>query len=101
MKPAIATIGGEPAAPALRLASYPDRNPGNPYVELFYEALAGYGIAHAGRLVPHPDWLDGGGSTVDVVHIHWPERIWRGKRPGRLDRLRGGESACGHLGYAC
>lgn len=87
MNAAIATIGGEPAAPPLRLASYPDRNPGNPYVELFYEALGKYGIAHAGRLVPHPDWLDAGGSTVDVVHIHWPERIWRGRRPGRLDRL--------------
>ena len=21
------------------------------------------------------------------MHIHWPERIWRGKRRGRLDRL--------------
>src|SRR5688572_9327116 len=87
MKAAIATIGGEPAAPRLRLASYPDRNPGNPYVELFYEALGKYGIAHAGRLVPHPDWLDAGGSKVDDVHIDGPERIWRGKCPGRLDRL--------------
>ena len=78
------------AAPAsLSLASYPERNPGNPYVELFHEALAQHGIAHAGRLVADPAWLDGAGSDVDVVHIHWPERIWRGKSPGRVDRAIG------------
>jgi beta-1,4-mannosyltransferase len=75
-----------PPAP-LRIASYPDRNPGNPYVELFYAALARHGIEHAGRLVADPAWIDGFGSTVDAVHIHWPERIWRGKRRGRVDGL--------------
>lgn len=76
----------EPTRLRLRIASYPDRNPGNPYVELFYRALAQHGIEHAGRLVPDCAWLDAAGSSVDVVHIHWPERIWRGKRLGRLDR---------------
>ena len=71
----------------LRVASYPDRNPGNPYVELFYRALAQHGIEHAGRLVPEASWFDAAGGDVDVVHIHWPERIWRGKRVGRFDRV--------------
>lgn len=71
----------------LRVASYPDRNPGNPYVELFYKALSAYGIEHAGRLVPDPAWFDADGRTVDVIHFHWPERIWRGRRRGRLDRF--------------
>ena len=74
-----------PATAWLRLASHPDRNPGNPYIELFYQALARHGIAHAGRLQPSAAWLDTAGRDVDVVHIHWPESIWRGKRRGRLD----------------
>jgi len=77
----------EPAWRTLRLASYPESNPGNPYVDLFNAALAQHGVEHAGRVVPDPAWLDAGGRSVDVVHIHWPERIWRGKRRGRLDRL--------------
>ena len=76
-----------PTLRKLRLASYPDSNPGNPYVDLFNAALAAHGIEHAGRVVPDPSWLDDGGRSVDIVHIHWPERIWRGKRRGRLDRL--------------
>ena len=24
---------------------------------------------------------------MDIVHIHWPERIWRGRRLGRLDNI--------------
>ena len=75
----------DPNTRALRLASYPDRNPGNPYIDLFYCALARHGIEHVGRLVPDPAWFKADGSAVDVVHIHWPERIWRGKRRGRLD----------------
>ena len=82
-----AAAGASAPTPRLRLASYPDRNPGNPYVELFNRALATYGIEHAGRLVPSASWLDTAGSEVDIVHIHWPERIWRGKSAGRLDRL--------------
>jgi glycosyltransferase involved in cell wall biosynthesis len=74
------------AAGRMRIASYPDRNPGNPYIELFYQALARHGVEHAGRLQPDSAWLDGHGRDVDVVHIHWPERIWRGKITGRLDR---------------
>jgi beta-1,4-mannosyltransferase len=76
-----------PASPdgRLRIASYPDRNPGNPYVELFYRALAQHGIDHAGRLVASDDWLETDGKDVHVVHIHWPERMWRGRRAGRLD----------------
>jgi glycosyltransferase involved in cell wall biosynthesis len=69
----------------VRIASYPDRNPWNPYVEVFYKALAEYGIEHAGGIVPHPSWFDRGGK-VDVVHFHWPERIWRGSRSSRVDR---------------
>ena len=83
-----ATAG--PAAtprPWLRLASYPDRNPGNPYIELFYRALTHHGIEHAGRLVPEASWLSGAGQGTDAVHIHWPERIWRGKRRGRAEEI--------------
>jgi beta-1,4-mannosyltransferase len=81
--------GGTPPPGWLRLASYPDRNPGNPYVDLFNEALARHGIRHAGRVQPSADWLTSNGRDVDVVHIHWPESIWRGKQRGRLDRLLG------------
>ena len=79
------TATKESAWGTLRLASYPDSNPGNPYVDLFNAALRSHGIEHAGRLVPDPAWFDHAGQGVNVVHIHWPERIWRGKRRGRLD----------------
>jgi beta-1,4-mannosyltransferase len=82
-----AAVGVNASVPSwLRIASYPERNPGNPYIELLYQALAQHGVAHAGRLVPDANWFDGAGRDVDAVHIHWPERIWRGKRVGRLDR---------------
>jgi beta-1,4-mannosyltransferase len=80
---------GTPATAWLRIASHPDRNPGNPYIELFYTALAHHGIAHAGRLQASAAWLDSTGRDVDVVHIHWPESIWRGKKHGRLDAALG------------
>jgi hypothetical protein len=80
-------VAAGPSAPWLRLASYPERNPGNPYVELFYRALAQHGVEHAGRLVADPTWLASAAGAVDAVHIHWPERIWRGRRTGRLDRV--------------
>lgn len=73
--------------PWLRLASYPDRNPGNPYIELFHRALAEHGIEHAGRLQVSSTWFDIAGANIDALHIHWPEGIWRGKRRGRLERI--------------
>lgn len=72
----------------MRIASYPDRNPGNPSIELFYKALAQYDVQLVGRLEIDPAWLESRRSQVDAVYMHWPERIWRGRMRGRLDRVR-------------
>jgi beta-1,4-mannosyltransferase len=72
----------------MRIASYPDRNPGNPSIELFYKALGEYGVQLVGRLEVDCSWLETRRSQLDAVYMHWPERIWRGRMRGRLDRLR-------------
>jgi glycosyltransferase involved in cell wall biosynthesis len=70
-----------------RLASYPDRNPGNPHLELLHDALSAEGVRLVRGLRITTDWLDEHATEVDAIHIHWPERIWRGKLRGRLDRV--------------
>jgi len=73
---------------AVRITSYPDRNPGNPSIELFYKALSEYGVQLVGRLEVDCTWLRNRRSQIDAVYFHWPERIWRGRVRGRLDRVR-------------
>lgn len=72
----------------MRIASYPDKNPGNPSIELFYEALSDHGVHLTGRFEVNSDWLKARQSELDAVYFHWPERIWRGRVRGRLDRAR-------------
>ena len=67
-----------------RIASFPDRTAGNPGLEMFYQGLAAHGIQLATRLVCEPRWLRRHAGTLDAIHLHWPEKIWRGKTRGRL-----------------
>jgi glycosyltransferase involved in cell wall biosynthesis len=67
-----------------RVASFPDRTAGNPHLDLFFSGLGAHGIALTGRFEPHPRWIRKNATAVDAIHLHWPEKIWRGKTRGRL-----------------
>ena len=71
----------------VRIASYPERNPGNPVIELFGKALGEYGVQLVGGFELDNDWLRSRRSDLDGIFVHWPERIWRGRSHGRLDRM--------------
>lgn len=76
------------AEPQVRIASFPG-NSRNPYLELFYQALARHGIQWIGPF--EPDGSRPGrasAAAADVLHFHWPEPIWRRRFRGRLDRVR-------------
>jgi beta-1,4-mannosyltransferase len=75
----------EPAADVwFRLASFPDRTLGNPGLEMFYQGMAAHGVRLTTRLVCQPRWIRDHAAELDGIHVHWPEKIWRGKTRGRL-----------------
>jgi beta-1,4-mannosyltransferase len=75
----------------IKIASLPGRgNPYNPYVDLFYDALAPHGIELAGELKINIDWLRENSHHLDAIHLHWPETLWRNfepAKPGRVHRF--------------
>lgn len=75
-----------PESRRFRIASHPYSNIGNPYVDLFYQALSAHGIERSERMEFRLKWLAERAHQIDAVHIHWPETLWRGRPRGRLDR---------------
>jgi glycosyltransferase involved in cell wall biosynthesis len=69
-----------------RIASFPHRTIGNPGLEMFYAGLAHHGVALTGRLTPSAAWVTEHASELDAIHVHWPEKIWRGRPGGRLEK---------------
>ena len=49
----------------------------NPYLRLFYQALEPTGVTVAEPLKVNDDWLRERAASLDAIHIHWPETIWR------------------------
>lgn len=68
-----------PAEGAFRIASWPPSN-ANPYLDLFYDALAPHGVKHVPEFRFSPRWLWKVGDNLDAVHFHWPEWLWSGRR---------------------
>ena len=60
------------------VAAFPMRLAGNPYCELLYRHVAACGVPveEGGELSPR--WLLTRRHDVRVLHLHWPERHWRG-----------------------
>lgn len=76
--------------PVFRVASLPGRwGESGLYVRLFYDALKPYGIDCVAELVPEAAWLEQHAQTLDAIHIHWPERIWRDRHLKWVRLLRG------------
>lgn len=73
---------------SIRIASYPSRDDtSNPYVDLFYAALAPHGIELVGELKMDFDWLTEHYGRIDGVHFHWPEHLWRWFIPPNNSRI--------------
>ena len=67
--------------PRLRLAAYARLSGlGHPYFRLLHQALERHGVAIAGPVEIGVSWLRANRDALDVVHFHWPETIWRGRR---------------------
>jgi len=61
----------------MRIASIPSTNFSNPYIDLFYCALANHGIVHVDEFLFDKQWVLTKMDCFDAVHFHWPETIWR------------------------
>ncbi len=62
------------------VASLPGRGQTNPYVDLFYDALAPYGVTLYEEPKLNLEWGLDHFSRIDAIHFHWPEFIWRSDR---------------------
>jgi glycosyltransferase involved in cell wall biosynthesis len=54
----------------------------HPYFRLLHQALARRGVATSGSVQIGVSWLRANRRRIDAVHFHWPETIWRDRRPG-------------------
>ena len=72
-----------PGSP-IRVASWPHWYAPNRYLELFYAALAPYGIEHVPNVPLRWGALTDSGAAIHALHLHWPEPYWRerGQVPG-------------------
>jgi beta-1,4-mannosyltransferase len=61
----------------------------NPYFRLLYGALAHYEIEHRGAFQLNNEWLRRNAATLDAIHIHWPEYLWRVDGRTRAKRVIG------------
>jgi glycosyltransferase involved in cell wall biosynthesis len=54
---------------------------------MFYGAMRPYGVETVATMEPTEAWLASG--EADVIHLHWPDSLWRRHRKGWLQRLAG------------
>src|SRR5688500_15340372 len=69
-----------------RWAHWPPRSE-SPYYPMFYGAMRRYGVETVATLEATQEWLDAG--QADVIHLHWPDSLWRRHRKGWLQQLAG------------
>ncbi len=77
-------LTAEQAAP-IRLA-YVGSAPTNPYLHLLYSHLARCGVAAVRCPSPSLRWLLRARGGIDVLHVHWPEGLYRARRGPRFLR---------------
>ena len=60
-----------------RIASLPGRGRPNPYVDLFYDAMAQHGVELACEMPIDIKCLKAQAQRLDAIHIHWPHHfLW-------------------------
>jgi beta-1,4-mannosyltransferase len=70
----------------MRWAHWPVKT-ASPYLPLFYGALHPYGIVPVDTWTMTAAWMRA--NNADVLHVHWPESLWRRQGKNLLARLRG------------
>jgi beta-1,4-mannosyltransferase len=86
LQPSLATSVREPwsSPPRLRLSAYARLTGlGHPYFRLLHQALERHGVVIIDPVEIGVSWLRAHRERLDVVHFHWPERIWRRGRSER------------------
>lgn len=74
----------------IKVASCPASSGLNSYVDLFYRALSCYKINLACELQINDKWLHDNAQSLDAIHIHWPEDIWRTRGKGSwINKING------------
>jgi glycosyltransferase involved in cell wall biosynthesis len=70
----------------IRLATWPP--PGefgrNPYLVAFYDAVKQYDVVPVTGLSPTVEWLRANRASIDALHIHWPDGLWRRRTRGSI-----------------
>jgi beta-1,4-mannosyltransferase len=69
------------ASTARRIACFPPTVLSNPYVDLLYGALAAHGLERVAAPTFSVRWLTRARTTVSILHVHWPEGLYRVSRP--------------------
>ncbi len=90
-----------PQSSPFRIAVWP--NPAkatNPYTRLFYGALAECGVETVGMPSVNDGWLRERAESLEAIHFHWPEMIWRSRNGQLGGPLRGLASLWRHLALA-
>lgn len=75
--------------PTFRVASLPGAGGTNPYIDLFYAALAPYGVQLCTAGNCDLRWVSDNIDRIDAVHFHWPELLWRSHTPQAIAHLMG------------
>ena len=76
----------------VRVASYPAQaeKGENPYISLYQNAIAKYGIDTVADFEPTRDWVLNNPDTFDAVHLHWGiEWLWRYRGRSARQQFRG------------
>jgi beta-1,4-mannosyltransferase len=69
-----------------RWAHWPRRTE-SPYYAMFYGAMRSHGVIPVGTLELTPQWA--AAPTADVIHVHWPDGLWRQRGKNAVARWRG------------
>lgn len=83
-----AAVANGAVVPPVRLVTWPDPEHENPYLSLCYAALRRQGIEYRGTFRVQDQWLSEQAGDVDVIHIHWPEFLWRRNGRSSLAHVR-------------
>lgn len=88
----------------LRFADFPPRvgDLENPYRPLLDDALAHHFRVSRDVFQPTRDWAHHHAAPLSMVHLHWPEGLWRGQdeahAQANVDELAGALDICRQLG---
>jgi glycosyltransferase involved in cell wall biosynthesis len=58
-----------------------------PYFGQFYSAMAPYGVVPITTLKPETAWV--AAAEADVIHVHWPDGLWRQRGKNVIARFVG------------